>query len=117
MPDGRNQAARMPGARLGRWSVVMALAALVLLAVGAIGLVMARNGQAGTPSSAAVFAAVAALWLSRLLNLVGVVLGVIGLVRQGAGRYVSAAGLAANVAMIFGGDWLAGQFALLFAGS
>lgn len=115
MPNGPKRALPMPRARLGRWSVVVAIIALLLLAAGAVGLVMAGNEQANAPPPVAVLATVAALWLSRLFNLIGVVLGVIGLARRE--RLPGAAGLLLNIAMIFGGDWLAGRFALLFAGS
>ena len=116
MPNGQNQAMPLPRARLGRWSIVLAVVALLLLAAGAAGLVMAGFDQHAGAPTVAMLTSEAALWLSLLFNLIGVVLGVIGLVRQGPDRYFGAAGLIINVLMVFGSSWLAGQFILLFAG-
>jgi hypothetical protein len=111
-PGTRNLA--LPKARLGRWSIVLAAISVLLLAASIAGIVMAQGQEPGSAASGATFwTTVAALWLSRLCNLIGVVLGVIGFARRD--RYTAAAGLVLNIAIIFFGDWLAGQIVLYLA--
>jgi magnesium-transporting ATPase (P-type) len=104
----------LPKARLGRWSIVMAVISVLLLAASVAGIIMTGNQDPGSAVSGAAFwTTVAAIWLSRLCNLVGVVLGVIGFARRD--RYTATVGLILNVAIIFFGDWLAGQIVLYLA--
>lgn len=112
----QNQIAPAPRARLGRWSIVLAVVALLLLAAGAVGIVMVQvDAQADTHSWATVVTTVVSLWSSRLLNLIGAALGVIATVRGGRDRISGIIGLVINVAMIFFGGWVAGNLILLFA--
>jgi hypothetical protein len=104
----------LPKTRLGRWSIVLAVISILLLGASVAGIIMTGNQEPGSAASGAAFwTTVAALWLSRLCNLIGVVLGVIGFARRD--RYAAIAGLILNVAIIFFGGWLAGQVVLYLA--
>ena len=112
----QNQVAPKPRARAGRWSIVLAVVALLFLAGGAVGLVLAQGEPQGDGPSWATMSTVVVLWFSRIFNLVGAALGVIALVRGAVDRIAGILGLILNVAMIYFGDWLAGRFIVLFAG-
>jgi hypothetical protein len=113
----QNQAAPQAKARAGRWSIVLAVVALILLSAGAVGVVMTQGDLQGenVPWITAA-TTVISLWLSRLFNLIGAALGIIAIIRGGADRIGGIIGLIINVAMIYFGGWVAGQLIVLFAG-